>query len=123
MKAPQPTEKQLQSCIIDYWLQFRLPGTCVAAIPNQRAFGQPGLQRGLPDLLCYGGSWPMKGITIYIELKVGKNKLSEHQVTIRDEMIAAGVPHFVCRTFEEAHDILVRYGICKPVTKLARRAA
>lgn len=121
MKPRPPTEKQLQRMVLDYWRGAGLPGTRVAAIPNARAFGQSGLTRGLPDLMAYGGTG-MDGVTLYIELKTAKGEISGFQKVIHKEMFAAGVPIALCRSFEEAHDVLVDWRICKPLAHLERAA-
>jgi hypothetical protein len=46
---------------------LRQPDTMVAAIPNAGALGQPGLTKGLPDLLVIAPSLP--GNVAFIELK------------------------------------------------------
>lgn len=112
-----PTEKQLQGLVIDFWRVAGFPGTRVAAIPNQRAFGQPGLTKGLPDLLFYGGALMPKGHVKFIELKTENGRLSTAQQVIRDEMAEAGVHVHICRSFEEAHDTLVAWRICRPTIR------
>lgn len=118
MKPRPPSEKQLQTMILDYWRGFGRPGTRVFAVPNARAFGQPGLTKGIPDLACYGGKF-LNGRTLYLELKVGKNKLSDYQEIILAEMRAAKVPHAVVRSFEEAEEYLTAWMICKPIARAA----
>lgn len=121
MKLRAPTEKELHDMVLDYWRQAGLPGTRVATIPNARAFGQPGLTKGLPDLLCYGGE-VLEGKTLYIELKKPTGKIADAQTIIHEEMKAAGAPFLVCKTFDEAHDALVGWGICRPVRRHEGRA-
>jgi hypothetical protein len=66
--APAPLEKAIQAAVVDHWRALGNLNTLVAAIPNQRAFGQPGLTRGLPDLLVIGPHVP--GFAVgFIELK------------------------------------------------------
>jgi hypothetical protein len=120
MKPRPPTEKQLQRMILDYWRGAGLPGTRVAAIPNAGALGQSGLTRGLPDLLAYGPH--VRGAVLFIELKTAKGTLSDYQKQIHAEMDAIDVSVVVCRSFEEAHDVLVNWRICKPLAHLERRA-
>ena len=52
-----------------------MPGSLVAAIPNAFAHGQPGLTRGLPDLLVIA---PQLGrLTGFIELKTETGRMSD----------------------------------------------
>lgn len=120
MKIRPPTEKELQGMVVDYWRGAGLPGTRVAAIPNANAFGQPGLTKGLPDLMCWGGSL-LEGKTLYIELKTPRGEISPAQTTIHEELRAAGAPIIVCKTFDEAHDVLVGWGICRPLANRSLR--
>lgn len=60
-------EKDIQSAILKMWKQSMVSGSLVAAIPNQRAFGQSGLTKGLPDLILIAN-----GAHMYLELKRGK---------------------------------------------------
>ena len=46
-----PREGLIQAAVVEHWLKLGVPGSLVAAIPNANAHGQPGLTRGLPDLL------------------------------------------------------------------------
>jgi hypothetical protein len=63
--APAPYETAIQQAVVEHWRLLGLPDTLVAAIPNARAHGQPGLTRGLPDLLVLAPSLPVG----FIELK------------------------------------------------------
>ena len=110
----EPTESQLQSMVLDLWRKTGRPGTRVAAIPNAGAFGQPGLTRGLPDLICWGGDL-LRGRTLFIELKTKRGTLSRYQDQIRAELTEAGVPYYVCRTFDDACATLVAWRIVRPL--------
>ena len=67
MNQPEPKETAIQSAVIDHWRLLGQPDTLVAAIPNQNAHGQPGLTRGLPDLLILKPS--LASPVGFIELK------------------------------------------------------
>ena len=99
MTAIEPTEKQLQGMLIEYWQACGLRGTRLFAIPNAGALGQSGLTPGIPDLGAYGGD-KLNGRTLYIELKSRKGKLSNYQRIVLAEMSEAGVPAFVRKTHD-----------------------
>jgi hypothetical protein len=63
--APAPSEKAIQASVVEHWRLLGLPNTLVAAIPNALAHGQPGLTRGLPDLVVLAPGLPVG----FIELK------------------------------------------------------
>jgi hypothetical protein len=62
-----PRESLIQAAVVEHWLKLGLPDTLVAAIPNANAHGQPGLTKGLPDLLVIGPRVP--GRAAFVELK------------------------------------------------------
>jgi hypothetical protein len=105
-------EKAIHAAVIDHWRTAGFPGTLVATIPNEGAFGQPGLTKGLPDLLVLSPELPVG----FIELKADKGKLSPDQ-----EAFAA-----MCAAMEIHH--AVTYGRDEPIRSLeawgvVRRAA
>ena len=53
-------------------------------------------------------------VTLFIELKAGKNKQSEAQKLFQDLCIRAGIPYYVCYSVEEAESVLIRHNILKP---------
>jgi len=86
-----PRESLIQAACIDHWRALAMPGSLVAAIPNARAFGQPGLTRGLPDLLVIT---PLLGrLTGYIELKTDDGVPSDDQLAIQAIMVGRGIPY------------------------------
>ena len=65
--APWPSEKEIQAAVLDHWRAAAVPGSLVAAIPNAGALGQPGLTKGLADLLVMS---PKLGARVgFLELK------------------------------------------------------
>ena len=113
-----PSEKQIQQAVISHWKSFGLPGTLVAAIPNERAFGQPGLHRGLFDLIVIGGDY-LRGRTGFLELKTATGKLSPHQTTFRDILIHAGAPYAVAFGRDEPIKVLEEWRVVRPVAEVA----
>ena len=66
---PAPLERQIQEATIQHWKWLGEPMTLVAAIPNAGAMGQPGLTKGLADLLVMGPEIPGDIPVGFIELK------------------------------------------------------
>lgn len=107
------TEKQMHSAVIDHWRKLGSPHTKVATIPNARAFGQPGLTKGLPDLMVIAPGLPI-GL---LELKTAKGRLSPDQRHILSLCEFAGAPSAVAYTLDEAIDILERWGAVRPTNR------
>jgi hypothetical protein len=105
----EPSEDQITDAVVEHWRIFGVRGSLVAGIPNKRAFGQPGLTRGLPDLLVLS---PQLGrFTGYIELKRGRGgRLSDAQINIGELMRLRGVPYAVCKGRDEPIAILRAWG-------------
>lgn len=102
------TEAQITAAVMAHWRACGLPKTLVASIPNQRAFGQPGLTKGLADLLVIA-----PGFVGFIELKTAKGKLSQAQKDFQYLCIVNGIPHSVCYGRDEPIEILRHWKIVK----------
>lgn len=102
-------EKQIQQHVIDRWRKLGKPGTLVAAIPNARSFGQPGLTKGLPDLICIG---PHIGVA-FLELKTERGKLSTHQEAFLDLCSGAGVLATVSFGLDDAVRVIEAWDIVR----------
>lgn len=89
--ALHPTESQIQAAVIDHWRACGLPNTLVAAIPNANAWGQPGLTRGLFDLIVFGPDLPVG----FLELKANRGVVSVHQQAHAELLKMLGVPHAI----------------------------
>lgn len=118
----EPTERELTRMVRDYWSQFGFPETLLWANPNAGALGQIGLTRGVPDLSAIGGA-KLLGRTLYIEMKTRAGVVKPAQQMFHDKLRSAGAPVYVCRSFEEAHDALVEWGVCKPIKQARADAA
>src|SRR5574337_245551 len=81
------TEKQIHAAVIDHWRAVGVADTLVASIPNANAFGQPGLTRGLPDLLVIGP----RGVG-FIELKTRTGAPTKAQLHVLGICERWGVP-------------------------------
>ena len=90
----------LTKCITSY---LRLKGAFCSRLNNTGIFDKrlnryrPGTSRkGLPDVVC---TWKSK--SIFIEIKAGRDRMSEHQERIRDEQNASGGLFYVARNFTD----------------------
>ena len=90
----------LTVCITTY---LRLKGAFVSRLNNTGIFDKrlnryrPGTNRkGLPDVVC-----TYKSKSIFIEVKHGSDKLSEHQEKIRAEQVRSGGLFFVAHNFTD----------------------
>lgn len=101
-------ESDIHSAVIQHWRSAGKAGTLVATIPNQKAFGQPGLTKGLPDLLILGP----KGVA-FMELKAENGKLRKEQKAFRDLCNETGVSWFLGRGRDEPIAILRELDVVK----------
>lgn len=99
-------EAQIQSAVIDHWKIRGKPGTLVAAIPNQKAFGQAGLTPGLYDLIVIG---PLGAG--FLELKTEKGKVSPYQRKFGETCTQWGVLNAVAYGLDEALGMLSQWQI------------
>lgn len=112
MKKPAIPEKLIQSTVIKHWRALGLPDTLVAAAPNARAFGQPGLTRGLFDLVVIGG--PVLGDrTGWIELKASGGVLSKDQEFFKGLLVRKGIPYAVTFGLNEPIAVLQEWGVVR----------
>ena len=68
-------------------------------------FGWPDLEIFAPDTATHNGF----AQCLFIELKLAKGKLSDKQISIRDQLIRAGFPWELCRSVEEVETFLNKY--------------
>jgi len=101
--APTYTDKTangLTKCITAY---LKLRGAFVSRLNNGGVFDKrlnryrPGTNRkGLPDILA-----TYQGNSLMIEVKAGKDRLSEHQERIRGEQEQSGGIYYTARNFAD----------------------
>lgn len=105
----EPSEDQITDAVVEHWRVFGVPGSLVASIPNKRAFGQPGLTPGLPDLIVLS---PYLGErTGYIELKRARGgRLSDAQLVMRELFLMRRAPYAVCYGRDEPIERLRAWG-------------
>lgn len=109
------SEKLIQSAVLAHWRCFGVPGSLVAAIPNQKAHGQAGLRKGLPDLIVISPT--LGGVTGYLELKKAGGRLSEDQADFGQMCFMRGIPWAVAYGRDEPIAVLEKWGAVKATTK------
>jgi len=115
LRAPQPTERQVQRSIVGYLRRALSAETWFAHIANQQgtnseAFSRSllgdGLRPGAPDLLIVHA-----GRALFIECKSASGRLSEAQRACHAYLAGAGAAVAVVRSLEEAERALIGWGI------------
>jgi hypothetical protein len=102
-----PSEDDITAAVVDHWCLLGKLDTMVASIPNKRAFGQPGLTRGLPDLLVLAPGLPVG----FIELKKDlRSHYSDDQRTFRRLCETLGIPYALCTGRDEPITMLEAWG-------------
>ena len=105
--APAPLEQAIQAAVVHHWRMLGVPGSLVAAIPNQFAHGQPGLTRGLADLLVLAPELPVG----FIELKRDDDSpVSAEQREFGKLCMALGIPYAICVGRDEPITMLEAMG-------------
>ncbi len=103
-------ESQLQqNCITWFRLQYKEPYALIFAIPNggKRSIitatiqKKEGVLSGIPDIAIISN-----GKIFFIEMKFGKNKLSENQKKIHDILKLNEIKVFTCYSFDEFRNII-----------------
>jgi hypothetical protein len=103
-------EDEIQAAVLEHWRLLGTPGSLVAAIPNKRAFGQPGLTKGLFDLIVL--SLQLGPQTGWLELKTAtpKGRLTQAQSAFRDHLIKLGAPYAITYGRDEPIKVLRAWG-------------
>lgn len=90
---------KLTECIVKY---IELCGGFASRINNQGTYNKhlgryiPSTsKRGLADVM---GTY--RGKSLHIEVKIGRDKMSEHQEKVRDQVTASGGVYYIARDFE-----------------------
>ena len=112
-----PRESLIQAAVIDHWKALGVPGSLVAAVPNAKAHGQPGLTRGLFDLVVM--SPKLGDLTGWLELKAEDGVLSDAQKLFKLVMIARGVPYAVTYGRDQPIRVLEEWGAVRAQTRAA----
>jgi hypothetical protein len=113
-RIPPPLEREIQAAVIDHWRILGRPNTLVAAIPNANAFGQPGLTKGLGDLLVIGPDLPGEGSAGFIELKRDQySKRTDEQWRFANLCVELGIPYAVAFGRDQPIRILELWGVVR----------
>ena len=112
-----PRESLIQQAVLDHWKAFQVPGSLVAAVPNANAHGQPGLTRGLFDLVVISPA--LGDRTGWLELKADDGVLSDAQKAVKLLMIARGVPYAVTYGRDQPIQVLTEWGAVRPQARAA----
>jgi hypothetical protein len=111
-RAPTPLETAIQAAVIDHWRILGEPDTLVAAIPNAGALGQPGLTKGLADLLVMGPYVP--GLVAFIELKRDEHSVvSDDQLEFQRLCVKLGVRYAIAYGRDEPIALLEAWGVVR----------
>ena len=105
-----PYESAIQAAVLEHWLTLGQPNTLVAAIPNAFAHGQPGLTKGLPDLLVIAPGLPVG----FIELKRDEDSdVTDAQRGFGSLCARIGVPYAICVGRDEPITRLEYWGVVR----------
>lgn len=97
-KHRDDTANGLTACILAY---AKLNGAFASRLNNQGVyrngkFTRSTARRGLPDVLV-----TLNGMSLFIEVKVGRDKLSQYQKVVRDDQTQAGGLYCTARNFTD----------------------
>jgi len=110
-------ERLIQAAVIEHWRKLGLPGTLVAAVPNAKAHGQPGLTRGLFDLIVM--SPHLGDRTGWLELKAEGGVLTEAQKQFKRLCLARNIPYAVAIGRDQPIIVLETWGAVRPLRAAA----
>ena len=97
-KYRDDTANGLTKCINHY---LKLKGAFSSRVNNQGVYRdgrytRSTARRGLPDILA-----TYKGKSLFIEIKIGKDAMSQHQKQVQQEQQASGGVYYVARNFTD----------------------
>ena len=111
-----PSEDDITAAVVDHWKLLGVPSSLVASIPNKRAFGQPGLKRGLADLLVLAPALPVG----FIELKRDEDSdISDAQREFGKLCAALNISYAICIGRDEPIKLLEQWGVLRPAKAAA----
>lgn len=115
---PKISEDQLQAQCVR-WFNIQYPDKLIYAIPNGGSrnkieaakLKRCGVCAGVPDLFISATVFNGKSVKmgLYIELKVGRNKLTDKQFDMHVYLQAQGYCVEICYTFEEFQKVVRKY--------------
>jgi len=110
MRSLKPSETQIQASVVQHWRLLGRPNTLVACLPNAGAMGQPGLTKGLPDLLVLAPSLPVA----FIELKRDENSvITDEQLDFAKLCAKLGIPCVICVGRDDPIRLLAEWGVVR----------
>ena len=113
-----PSEDDITAAVVEHWRLLGRLNTLVASIPNKRAFGQPGLTRGLPDLLVLAPELP--GGVGFIELKRdARSHYTDEQRLFGRLCATLGIRHVLCVGRDEPIRVLEDWGAVRRQARAA----
>lgn len=109
LKAPEPTEYELQCSVVECLRKFASPRTLWLSITNQSTEGpargamlkKMGRRAGASDLLFI-----RPGSVLFLELKDRLGQQSDSQRAFQSDAEAAGCAYEICRTLEDSLALL-----------------
>ena len=99
------SERELRNAVIE---ALEMRGYFVVWLANEflrERFKSRGLRKGLPDLLVLSN----RGEAYFVELKAGRNGLTEAQKAIKAELEKRGFKVFVIRSLDELKQNFTEY--------------
>jgi len=111
---PKVSEHEIQKCCIN-WFRLKYPKYLIYAIPNggQRnkivaaKLKAEGVLSGVPDLHIPIAKQGFHGL--YIEMKAGKNKASDNQITVMEKLKNEGYQCAVCWNLNQFMAVVDNY--------------
>ncbi|MBP5363390.1 MAG: VRR-NUC domain-containing protein [Ruminococcus sp.] len=88
-------------------LMYHVPNEGKRSTVTGSRFKQMGLKPGVPDIVLPVAHGGYTGL--YIEMKYGKNKVTENQSRWLDMLKREGNKTAVCYNFEEAKEVITEY--------------
>ena len=110
MKPKHRESKLQQACV--RWFRLQYPQYLIVAIPNggQRSAVEAaimkaeGVTAGMPDLMIMVNSH-----VFFIEMKYGKNKATDNQISIHKKLSSLGFEICICYSFDDFYKCVNTY--------------
>ena len=107
-------EESLQETCVT-WFRYRYPGKIIFHVPNGGRrklleavrLKRQGVTKGVPDIVVLEPSSLRHGL--FVELKVGKNKLTKEQVEFMQNLKSRNYEAGVCYSLDEFQKITYEY--------------
>ena len=111
---PKQSEHDIQKVCVE-WFRLKYPKYLIYAIPNGGErnkivavkLNAEGVLAGIPDLHIPVAKQGFHGL--YIEMKAGKNKASDNQITVMEKLSNEGYRCEVCWSLDEFMAVVDNY--------------